>query len=536
MSASNKNASANLTERQISEQKEAKQLKLYTIAFFAVLALMVAIAAYTGVSNAIASSGTNEKKTIAATVGSHSINNAELSYYYMDAVSNFSSTYGEYAFMYGIDTSLPLDKQVFDEESGETWADYFVGQAVSSAQAVYALADAAAAEGYVLPTETQDQIDIMSGNLDAYATMYGYKNADAFLKAQYGNGASKQTYLEYYQRNMLASSYQAAHEESLTYTDEQIRTADSENPAAYSAYNYNQYYVSNSRFLTGGTTDEAGNTTYSDAEQAAAAIAAAEAAESLVADEITSVAEFDAAISGLSCNEGTEAASTAYTNQSYSAVNPSLTEWITDASRQAGDKVVIPVTSTSVDENGNEVENTSAYYVVYFNGMDTNETELVNVRHILVSFSGDTNEVGTYTDEAKAATKESAENILNEWKAGDATEESFAALANQYSSDSGSNTNGGLYEDVYPGQMVTAFNDWCFDIARSVGDTAIVETSYGYHVMYYVGTTGQTYRDYQITNELRSADIEAWYSELLDNCAVVEGDTQYLKKDLVMAR
>lgn len=46
--------------------------------------------------------------------------------------------------------------------------------------------------------------------------------------------------------------------------------------------------------------------------------------------------------------------------------------------------------------------------------------------------------------DAEAAQK--AQDILDEWKAGDATEDSFAALANEYSQDPGSNTTGGLNE------------------------------------------------------------------------------------------
>ena len=41
---------------------------------------------------------------------------------------------------------------------------------------------------------------------------------------------------------------------------------------------------------------------------------------------------------------------------------------------------------------------------------------------------------------------------------------------------------------VVKDQMVAAFEDWCFDTARKAGDTGIVQTEYGYHVMYYVGT------------------------------------------------
>lgn len=113
----------------------------------------------------------------------------------------------------------------------------------------------------------------------------------------------------------------------------------------------------------------------------------------------------------------------------------------------------------------------------------TKETRTVDVRHILITPEGE----GEYTEEAWAAALEQAESILAQWQAEEATEESFAALANEHSTDPGSNTNGGLYTDVTPGQMVEAFNDWCFDSERQIGDTGIVQTNYGYHIMFYVG-------------------------------------------------
>ena len=111
---------------------------------------------------------------------------------------------------------------------------------------------------------------------------------------------------------------------------------------------------------------------------------------------------------------------------------------------------------------------------------------MVDVRHILV-IPAEQDENGEYTEQAWQEAEQKAEAILNEWKAGEATEDTFAALANENSEDPGSNTSGGLYEDVYPGQMVDAFDAWCFDDARQPGDTGIVKTDYGYHVMYFVG-------------------------------------------------
>ena len=526
---------AKLTERQIAEQKEAKKIKLYSIIFAVVLVAMVVVAIVVGVNRSIEASGVHEKNTVAATVGEHQISNAELSYYYIDYVNNYANTYGSYLSLFGIDPSVALDKQVIDEETGETWADNFISEAASSVQAIYALADAAEAEGFTLPQEQQDQVDIMSNNLDSYASIYGYSNTDAFLKAQYGNGASKEGYMEYYQRNLLASAYQTNHQENLTYTDDQIREADNADPVKYSSYSFAQYHIPVSKFLTGGTTDESGNTTYT-AEEREAAIAAAKVAIAPLTDsEINTVDALNEAIAAMDINAGTEASSTVYTDQASTGINSYLSGWVTAENREPGDVTCIEIPGTVKDENGEDLETITAFYVVLFTGKNDNEVELVNVRHILVSFEGDAQEDGTYSEEVKEAARASAEEILNEWKSGDATEDSFAALANEKSTDTGSNTNGGLYEDVYPGQMVTAFNDWCFDSARKSGDTGIVETTYGYHVIYYVGTTGQTYRDYQIVNELISSDMEAWSQELLESYTVTMGDTSYMRKDIVLS-
>ena len=526
---------AKLTERQIAEQKEAKKIKLYSIIFAVVLVAMVVVAIVVGVNRSIEASGVHEKNTVAATVGEHQISNAELSYYYIDYVNNYANTYGSYLSLFGIDPSVALDKQVIDEETGETWADNFISEAASSVQTIYALADAAEAEGFTLPQEQQDQVDIMSNNLDSYASIYGYSNTDAFLKAQYGNGASKEGYMEYYQRNLLASAYQTNHQENLTYTDDQIREADNADPVKYSSYSFAQYHIPVSKFLTGGTTDESGNTTYT-AEEREAAIAAAKIAIAPLTDsEINTVDALNEAIAAMEINAGAEASSTVYTDQASTGINSYLTDWVTAENREPGDVTCIEIPGTVKDENGEDLETITAFYVVLFTGKNDNEVELVNVRHILVSFEGDAQEDGTYSEEVKEAARASAEEILNEWKSGDATEDSFAALANEKSTDTGSNTNGGLYEDVYPGQMVTAFNDWCFDSARKSGDTGIVETTYGYHVIYYVGTTGQTYRDYQIVNELISSDMEAWSQELLESYTITMGDTSYMRKDIVLS-
>ena len=542
MSASNKKKlrkeqeSAKLTEKQLTAQKEAKKLKLYTAIFAVVLVVLLVVAVSVGISKTVSSSGIRQKSTVALTVGDHEINSVEMNYFFMDAVNAFYSQYGSYATMFGLDTTKPLDQQVTNEETGATWADDFLETAKSTAVAVYALKDAADAAGYCLTEEEIASVESQSDSLDMYAKIYGYPNGDSYLRAMYGAGANKESYIAYSKLRSLADSYRNSYTESLTYTDSDLREAEKDNYDAYSSFTYHTYYLPSSSFLTGGTTDAEGNTTYTDEEKAAALSAAKEAADSLAKAE--SLEALEEAIDALSINEGQDAATTAYKNTLYSGISAVYADWVTDSSRKEGDMKVFENEVTSTDEDGNQKTTVNGYYVVCYVGSTDNNFALKNVRHILVSFAHDETEehdhsTSEYTDEEKAAAKATAEELLAQWKSGEATEESFATLANEKSND-GDGTTGGLYENVYPGQMVTNFNDWTYDSSRKVGDTGIVESNYGYHVMYFVGDSDTTYRDYQITNELRQRDVDAWYSEITGSVTPVEGDMKYLRKDLVL--
>jgi hypothetical protein len=147
--------------------------------------------------------------------------------------------------------------------------------------------------------------------------------------------------------------------------------------------------------------------------------------------------------------------------------------------------------------HGDEVESTY--------GVNKESGKLIDVRHVLVSVKTtgtDENGNAVSTEEDWAACLADAQKILDSWKEGAATEESFALLANTFSTDPGSNTTGGLYSYVYEGQMVKNFNDWCFDDARRSGDTGIVQSDFGYHVMYFVqGEEGWLRRSEQMLIE-----------------------------------
>ncbi len=166
----------------------------------------------------------------------------------------------------------------------------------------------------------------------------------------------------------------------------------------------------------------------------------------------------------------------------------------------------------------------------------TREDRYVDVRHILIMPQGGTmDETGavTYSDEEWAAAEAEAQNILNLYLAGDKTEESFGELANEHTAD-GNDANydgvpdGGLYTDVYKGQMVPEFEDWCFDESRVTGDTGLVKTTYGWHIMYFVDTrpVWKSQVQNRLVNDLANellADIIAKYPLNVDYSAIQLG-------------
>ncbi len=144
------------------------------------------------------------------------------------------------------------------------------------------------------------------------------------------------------------------------------------------------------------------------------------------------------------------------------------------------------------------------------NGITKEMGNIADVRHILVCPKGgitdETTGATTYSEDEWAACYAEAEKILNEWKNGEATEESFAKFASTYTEDTGSSANGGLYEDIAPGDSyVENFLNWTIDMNRQTGDTDIVKTEYGYHIMYYV--SGEPYWATVVGTQLQSERI-----------------------------
>lgn len=544
---------AALTEKQRQAKKEAKSLKVYTAVFVVVMVLIVAIIA--GVTLKTPVESLINQNTKAVQIGDRKLTSAMMNYYYMDSIRNFYDqfkSFGDYQNMYlsmytGLSPLSPLDKQVHDETTGATWADFFIESAISSAKRNYAMYDKAMAENFQLDEDTQKYVDNIEKTIDVYATAAGYSSSKSYLRYMYGSGATVKSYAEYCRVSAYASAYAQAYKDSLEYTDKDYRDYENEEDRAktYNSYSYATYTLTISAyhsFLKHGTLtkDENGKetTTYSDEEITAAQNAILADLELLTANGIDTVEELNRAILALDINEGKEnpTKATEYEDQLYSDMTrEDFQEWLSEDGRKAGDIKTIMVATGSEDD---DEDNFSAYYVLMYLGTNDNAVKMGNVRHILIKFEGGTYDSETkttfYSDEEKKAAKERAENLLETWKKGEATEESFAKLADLNSADA-ENSEGGLYENINPGSnFVENFQNWALD-DHKVGDTGIIESTYGYHIMYYVGDSELTYRDYMIHNDLLTDDYNNWSDSITVDITSSILNERGFEKDFVIA-
>ncbi len=536
-----------LTEKQLQEKKEAKSLKTYTIIFVLIMAIVLGVFGYSVIKQGLSNSGITQQLTTGVVINDQKLSSAELNYFYIDAISEqYNNWYNEYGentdliltYYIGLNVTSPLDQQFYDTEGKVSWAEFFADSAIKKATQVIALNDAAKAEGFALTEEDLKGIEDSIESIKLYAPFYGYSDLEAYLQGMYGKAANEKTFREYLERNTLAQSYYASHSESLVYGNTDLRDHEKEHFDEYSSFSFASFSMTVSDF-TEGTTDENGNTTYTDEQKAAGLAAAAAAAETIQNSGASTPEALDKAIKGLSVYaKDDKAVSSKNVDVAYESINTQIVEWMCQEGRKAGDLGVLPVTSTSTDAEGKETTTTTGYFLVVYQGREDNNFALKDVRHILVEFEGGTTGTDgtvTYTEAEKLAAKNAAEELLKKFNETGKTSEDFAALAKENTDDTASAENGGLYEDVYPGQMVTNFNDWCFEEGRKTGDTGIVESPFGYHVMYFVGDADISYRDYMIKNVLRSEDMEAWLKTLVDSADVSGRNISHLDLNYIIA-
>ena len=301
-------------------------------------------------------------------------------------------------------------------------------------------------------------------DLDASAASAGYTRAQ-YIKAVCGPLVNEKVFERNIRMMALAQAYSSSYTDSLSYTAEEVQAAYDADPKSYQSADI-EYIL-----FTSAAGDDA--TDEEKAELLEQAKQKAETALSRYAQGET----FD------TIGEDMEG-SYAHIGYAENGASDMLT-WAFDDARQEGDTTV-----AAYGEKG--------YYAVLFHSRSRNDYHTVSVRHILVD------------------SEEKANELLQQYNDGEKTEDAFAALAVANSTDPGSASNGGLYSNIYKGEMVPSFEDWCFDPARQSGDTGIVESSNGYHVMYFVETNPQPYWYYKADLDLKNDAYDEWYAAITD--------------------
>ena len=472
-----------VTKKKPKKQKtymaEAKKKKIYSAIKSAIAIVIVLVFALLIFVNC----GFLQKNTTALTVGEHKISPVEFNYFYQDAFLTAYNTYNSYGMWnYMVDTTSPIEDQTcYMGEEGQTWKEYLTDTAGQNALQVYALYDAAMADGYTLSEETQAALDSSAASFESYAKSNGFKNADDYLEETYGKGATLESYLAYLNVQQIASGYSAQKGESFTYDEATLRSYYDDHKQDFDTVSYRVFTVAEDE------NDASAAKTTADAMKAEL-----DGTEDSFAQAALSYAPEDSKES----YEDTDA--TLRTGASYSSVSANdYGNWLFDTARISGESEVFATDS--------------GYSVVMFVSRDDNNYQTVDVRHILaqVATSG---EDGTSTDADWEDCLARITEVQEAWEATSMTEDDFAALATEKTEDTGSASTGGLYEDVHKGQMVSEFEDWCFDETRQPGDTGLVKSDYGYHFMYYVGTCDYYWKSLADSAK-RNDDYNAWYEE-----------------------
>lgn len=470
-----------LSKMQLIRQQEKKaKIKKYvtmTASIAIVIGLVIGIVAVS------LSKAPKLEKTVSGTSEKYEIDNAMMAYFMYGQYKSYVQNNYYYLSYLELDTSKSLKSQSPAGSKDTTWFAFFMNVAKNQVNGLVALASTAQEKGLKLEEKELKEIDDTMKSIKEAAATNGFASVNKYLASYYVTGVTESAVRKCMELQYLASKYYTELTDSYTYTDAQIEKYADDNPDKFLKFDY-IYYT----FKPDAKSDA------TDAEKKKALEEAKAKADELKG-KITDDKSFLELITEMEKakeeeekkNEtGTSAASGSGTSdkeekdytKSYIKEGAAyekdkdLTKWVDEKDRKVGDVTVIET------KDGDTVTGYSVYYLTKTFYKDEYATK--NVRHILFG-------IGNYGDYAdKAAAKKKAEEILATYKKGDMTEDSFSALAKEYTNDSNAD-KGGLYENVEKDTMVTAFNDWIYDESRKPGDTGIVETTYGQHVMYFVG-------------------------------------------------
>lgn len=483
-----------LQKRKEQQEKEEREKKIGMAIGILVVVLLAAFVASFPIRTYMAVNETY------VTVGGDKVTRVEFDYNYNLAKNNYMSQYGSYMSYFGVDMTGDLTQQMYSETL--TWQDYFEQLAVENIVNSKSLLRDAQAAGFT--HDTSEEWKEYQDSVKDLAKTEGM-SLNKYVKQSFGSYATMSRISKYIKNDMVVNAYYEKLTEDKAPSEEEITNYYGEHTADYDSVDYRVIEVKavlptepteladpqtdTPEEGTDATADDASGTDGTDTEEtyqpSEAEIAAAMKEAKTEADEkVKTVA----------------ASGELQENVKKSQATGVLRDWLFDDARKAGDTTVIEDTSTD------------KYYVLAFEKRYLDETPSVNVRVIM---AGD----------------QDAQTILDEWKNGEATEESFIALCEKYSEDEASKSNGGLLESVLPSGMDEALSGWLFDAGRKTGDTTAVTLEDGYnYVMYFMGQ-GEPEWKLTIKSTLLS-EIMSDYLEQISESITVEdknGKLNYLK-------
>ncbi len=403
-------------------------------------------------------SGSSMRDTISFESENFEVNNCMMTYFLFSDFFNTYNQYGSYFSAMGLDPHSSMQAQAYDEES--SWFDYFLNNTANAVQSYVIYAEAAKAKDFVLDELddlVNEQIDLIKETAQK-----AEKDFDTYLTNTYGPGIKESDIRDALELQIYASKYYEKVEKdySDSLDDEDYEKYYEANKTALDKIDYRSYT------LSAGVAEDADeatkNAAYAKAKaDADALLAAATDSEAFVSWVNANLLEKNADLETPLTDDEIKTKAETITEGASIADGSDLATWAVEEGRKAGDTKLVD------DGAGN--------YTVYLLEKTPyrSEDKTVDVRHILIKTGTDLSD-----DDAKAK----ADSILAKYESGEKTAEAFDALAKENNEDSNS-----LYENVTEGQMVAEFNDWIFDETRAEGDTGIVKTQYGYHVMYFEG-------------------------------------------------
>lgn len=493
-------ADQELSEKQIKAQQEAAQAKRNTVIYTVIGVVCAVLAAALLIWN----SGIIQNRAAAVTIGGENYSVGDVQYYYNQVLNQYYM-YSQYGIDPGFDFDVALEEQMYDAENNITWHDQILDEAVNAMAEAKALVAQAEAEGVKLSEEGKHEIEHAMQDLVATSARNGFSTVNSYLKAAFGSAMTKGKYEKAMEESQLAYEYQVAYAETLTYTEEEMETYYAEHKNDFDLYNYNY------AFFEAELPEEVEDEETEKAAVEAAMKAAQERAEAL--KTALNSKTFAAAVAQYAEDESVtikedRGVSGAYLDSAYA-------QWVREEGRKAGDVTVM------VDSGE------TGYFVVEYVGRGRDEEISGDVRHILVAAEQD-EDATTPTEEQYEAAKVKAEALLEQWKSGAATEESFAELAKAESADPGSAENGGLYEGVSSASgFIADFANWATDPERKAGDTGLVKntgsSTKGWHIMYFVGQNAPVW---QLEVEAAMANEEGteWLKGLVEAAEVTKLD------------